>query len=88
MGRDRMPLRLSAGGRTLVLHQQFSGDGLAVAIETGRVPHAVCRALIDRPDRPELDASAIYARGVWFELRAGERQQVAAWLAGFYGDAS
>lgn len=82
-----MPLRLRAGGRILVLHQQLAGTGLTVAIETGRVPHAVCSALIDRPARPELGPVTLYVRGAWFEIRHAERPLIEAWLSGYYGDA-
>lgn len=89
MGADRVPLRLTAKRRTLVLNKQDSDDGIVATVETGRGASAVPVATLfaDWPTRPSIFDAHIYYRGAYLSLTDGESALVAAWLEGYYAPA-
>lgn len=85
MGRDQVPLRLRAIGRTLVICKQLTGDGLAISLETGRHSLTAVRTLVDQPARPNVADRVLSVRGMFMALAYGEQELVEAWLDGYYG---
>lgn len=88
MGRDRMPLRLTAQGRTLVVwHDPWVVHGGRLVIQVVIGANELYAATASVHLRPTVDSKALLAGGTEFGLADGEAALISAWLDGYFGAA-